>query len=107
MSGQDRVRIRCPHCQKTLSVPATLHGKTISCPNPDCKKPFAVHGATVPSQRPSPPADKGMQTQPRERPTMPHAPPARRPWLVIGGVGCGAFVVFLSSVVIGVLSFGP
>lgn len=40
MPNDERLRIRCGHCNKTIAVPATMSGKRIKCPS--CSKAIPV-----------------------------------------------------------------
>ena len=74
MSTQAAVRVRCPHCNKLLSVSAALRGRRITCPNPACGKQVAV--VTEPPPLPAKTA-VGLQPRPHWR---------RRP-IIVGVVG--------------------
>jgi len=41
---------RCPHCDDVVKVDEALTGDTITCPNPDCDRPFK---ADIPSAMPA------------------------------------------------------
>src|SRR5262245_25485676 len=48
------IRIQCPTCQASLSMPETMYGKAVRCPT--CQSPFQCPPAPVsPRHRPGPP----------------------------------------------------
>jgi hypothetical protein len=46
----------CPHCESVFQVAPELVGKSMRCPNPDCREVFTVSGATAAPVFATPPA---------------------------------------------------
>ena len=73
---------QCPHCGKRYKVKDEYGGKTIRCPNPECRKSFAV--AAAPVAKPSPTASPANKPEAVARPKTaaeasetPASPPVR------------------------------
>src|SRR5262245_50144228 len=64
------IRIQCPTCQTSLSMPETMYGKAVRCPN--CQNAFQCPPG--PAAAPAPAAAPPLA--PRRRPA---APPTARP----------------------------
>src|SRR6266536_4171536 len=58
------IRIQCPTCQASLSMPETMYGRAVRCPS--CQSAFQC-----------PPAPPPAPAAPRRHPGPPPAPPAR------------------------------
>jgi phage FluMu protein Com len=65
--------IKCPHCEKTLGVPAEAVGKMVRCPA--CQTAFPI---APPTQGPASPTIGSGATVPAPRATNPGAPPPER-----------------------------
>jgi uncharacterized membrane protein YdbT with pleckstrin-like domain len=51
----------CPHCGKPIDVDAGLGERVLTCPNPECQKPFQLE---VPKAKPTPTLIVPPETQP-------------------------------------------
>jgi outer membrane protein assembly factor BamB len=49
------IAVLCPHCETTFQLQPDLAGKTIRCPNFDCREPFEVTAAKPPAVPVDPP----------------------------------------------------
>ena len=54
------IAVECPHCETTFQLQASVLGKMIRCPNPDCQELFLATAATMP------PADSPTVTTDQE-----------------------------------------
>ena len=66
------IAAECPRCATRLTVPSDKAGKTVRCPNPDCRQPFVV-AATRPAAGPPKPTSRPRQAPPPD-PDLPHIP---------------------------------
>lgn len=58
----DDLKFACPHCQQTITVPASQAGATVECPNANCARQVSVPGAAalpVAAAIPAPPPMPG------------------------------------------------
>ena len=71
----DKVRIPCPHCGKTLSVPVSSLGRTAKCPG--CQNPVTLE-APRPVKKATPPLPQSEPAKPKASPKdRPQRPPER------------------------------
>jgi hypothetical protein len=99
MSQPERVSVRCPHCQGAVGVPTALLGKTVHCPRPACKKPFALALPAAPAPSPAAP---GHAAPTLAAAAVPAA--AGRRWPVVA-VAAGGGVLAVTLVVVAVVGF--
>src|SRR2546423_610715 len=96
------LRLTCPGCKRTVSVPDEAAGKTVRCPA--CKTPFVVPAVEPEPVRPAVRDDDEDEPRPRKRPARsdeddrPRRRPKRRsrrgpPWGLIAGVGGGVLAL--------------
>ncbi len=68
--------VPCPHCGTKSNLPAETVGKTVRCPNLDCRKAFTVKPVAKPTEPPAPtPAARPSPVPPP--PPAPKKPPAK------------------------------
>jgi hypothetical protein len=102
MSTPASVRVRCPHCQKAVSIPAALRGETVTCPNTACGKSIPLRGSATPTESVVPALSPQAALAPapgREAGDKASAKRSSLPLLLIGGVG-GVGCLFLVGVVV-------
>ena len=70
----------CPHCETRFNLQPDLAGKSMRCPNPDCRQVFVVQaggGRPAPKPRPRPDPEEGLPTVEAEIVPLPPVKPAR------------------------------
>lgn len=69
--------VQCPHCGTRSNLPADLNGKTVRCPNLECRKSFTVK-ALLEKAPPAPePVELPPEPEPAPKPTKPKGAPAK------------------------------
>ena len=86
--------VQCPHCETRFNLQAEMNGKSMRCPNLECRQVFTVHAqeATAPPppvpEPPPPPPKRQAPAPPRPtkpvgaKPPKPGAPPPPKPEVV-------------------------
>lgn len=73
--------VQCPHCETRFNLDADKAGKSMRCPNLDCRKTFVVKSSAKPTEPPPLPPDPSEEApvaRPR-KPTTPEKPKVAKP----------------------------
>jgi PQQ-like domain len=70
--------VQCPHCETRFTLDPGMDGKSMRCPNLDCRQVFVVKSTGTPKEPPAPlPPEPTVPAAPKPKKPRPAAPPAK------------------------------